>query len=149
MQRVVGHATDARRANWRARRWDDQAQRRYQQARALQQVAFLIEDLTALVVEYERSEKDRVALGPALRPYAAETLTALAECLRSVQHDRADPDCLRASDAAVTDLAGAIRTARRDSDEDLFAAGALVTGTKRALASLVPEELRDEIPADW
>ena len=29
------------------------------------------------------------------------------------------------------------------------AAGALVTGTKRALASLVPEDLRDEIPADW
>ena len=31
----------------------------------------------------------------------------------------------------------------------MFAAGALVTGTKRALASLVPDELRDEIPADW
>ena len=149
MQRVVGHATDARRANWRARRWDDHAQKRYHQARALQQVAFLIEDLTALVVEYERSEKDRVALGPALRPHAAQTLTALADCLRSVEHDRADPDCLRASDAAVTDLAEAIRTARRDSDEDLFAAGALVTGTKRTLASLVPDELRDEIPADW
>ena len=149
MQRVVGHATDARRANWRARRWDDHAQKRYHQARALQQVAFLIEDLTALVVEYERSEKDRVALGPALRPHAAQTLTSLAECLRSVKHDRADPDCLRASDAAVTDLAEAIRAARRDSDEDLFAAGALVTGTKRTLASLVPDELRDEIPADW
>lgn len=149
MQRVVGHATDARRANWRARRWDAHAQRRYQQARALQQVAFLIEDLTALVVEHERSDKDRVALGPALRPYAATTLAALAECLRSVEDDAADPDCLRASDRAVVALARAVRETRRTSDDDLFAAGALVTGTKRALASLVPEELRDEIPADW
>ncbi len=149
MQRVVGHATDARRANWRARRWDEHAQHRYQQARALQQVAFLIEDLTALVVEYERSEKDRVALGPGLRPYAAETLGTLADCLRSVDHDKADPECLRATDRAVTALAEAVRESRRTSDEDLFAAGALVTGTKRALASLVPEDLRDEIPTDW
>lgn len=149
MQRVVGHATDARRANWRARGWDEHAQRRYQQARALQQVAFLIEDLTALVVEHERSDKDRVALGPALRPYAATTLAALAECLRSVEDDAAHPDSLRASDRAVAALAQAVRESRRTSDDDLFAAGALVTGTKRALASLVPEELRDEIPTDW
>jgi len=149
MQRVVGHATDARRANWRARRWDDHAQRRYQQARALQQVAFLIEDLTALVVEYERSENDHVALGPSLRPYAADTLSTLADCLRSVEHEQAEPDCLRQSDRAVTALAGAIRDTRQTSSDDLFAAGAVVTGTKRALASLVPEELRDEIPAEW
>ena len=115
----------------------------------MQQVAFLIEDLTALVVEYERSEKDRVALGPSLRPYAADTLATLAECLRSVEHDKADPDRLRTSDQAVTALARAIRESRRSSEEDLFAAGSLVTGTKRALASLVPEELREEIPADW
>lgn len=149
MQRVVGHAADSRRANWRARRWDERAQRRYQHARALQQVAFLIEDLTTLVVEYERSEKARVALGPALRPRAAQTLSSLADCLRSVEHDRADPDRLRASDAAVAALARAIREVRRGSDDDLFAAGTLVTGTKRTLASLVPDELRDEIPADW
>lgn len=150
MQRVVGHATDARRANWRARRWDGHTQRRYQQARALQQVAFLIEDLTALVVEYERSEKDdRVALGPRLRPYAADTLATLAQCLRSVEDDKADPECLRESDAAVSALAAAIRETRQSSSDDLFAAGALVTGTKRALASLVPEELREQIPADW
>lgn len=149
MQRVVGHATDARRANWRARRWDEHAQRRYQQARALQQVAFLIEDLTALVVEHERSENERVALGPSLRPYAAHTLETLAACLRSVEHDQAEPDCLRAADASVTALAGAVREARRSSSDDLFAAGAVVTGTRRALASLVPEELREEIPTDW
>lgn len=149
MQRVVGHATDSRRANWRARRWDGHAQRRYQQARALQQVAFLIEDLTALVVEHERSDKDRVVLGPSLRPYAAQTLGALAECLRSVADDRADIGRLRESDRAVAALAQAIRESRRSSDDDLFAAGALVTGARRALASLVPDALRDEIPADW
>ncbi len=42
----------------------DHAERRYQQARALQQVAFLIEDLTALVVDQEHADRQRVALGP-------------------------------------------------------------------------------------
>jgi uncharacterized membrane protein YgaE (UPF0421/DUF939 family) len=149
MQRVVGHVTDGRRANWRARKWDEHADRRYQQARALQQVAFLIEDLTALVVEQERADKELVALGPSLRPYAADTLCALAEVLRSVEGETADADQLRAADAAVVTLADAIREARNRSSSDLFAAGTIVAGTRRALASLVPEDLRDEIPADW
>ncbi len=74
MQQIVGHTTDGRRANWRARRWSDHAEQRYQQARALQQVAFLIEDITALVVDQERAEREAVALGSELRPYAARAL---------------------------------------------------------------------------
>ncbi len=148
-QRVVGHATDNRRANWRAKRWDDHAESSYQQARALQQVAFLIEDITALVVDQERAELEVVALGPSLRPYAARALSALADVLRSVDGNTADREALHQADRAVTELAEAIRDARSRSASDLFAAGSLVTGSRRALASLVPEDLRDRIPADW
>jgi uncharacterized membrane protein YgaE (UPF0421/DUF939 family) len=149
MQRVVGHATDGRRANWRAKRWDETAEQRYQQARALQQVAFLIEDITSLVVEHERAEKETVALGPSLRPYAARALGTLADVLCSVEGETADADALRRADRAVVALAEAIRDARTRSSSDLFAAGTIVTGTRRALASLVPDDMRDEIPADW
>lgn len=149
MQRVVGHATDGRRANWRARRWSGHAEHRYQQARALQQVAFLIEDITSLVVEQERAEKESVALGPTLRPYAARALGAMADVLRSVEGDAADPDKLRSADKAVVALAEAIRAARERSSDDLFAAGTVVAGARRALASLVPDDLRGELPSDW
>ncbi len=149
MQRVVGHATDGRRANWRARRWSDHAEQRYQQARALQQVSFLIEDITALVVDQERAERESVALGPELRPYAARALGSMAEVLRSVEGEAADPAALRSADQAVLALAEAIRTARQRSSSDLFAAGTVVTGARRALASLVPEDLRSDLPSDW
>lgn len=148
-QRVVAHATDGRRANWRARRWDDAAEQRYQQARALQQVAYLIEDMVAVVVEQERSDRDEVALGPELRPPAVEALCRLADVLDSVEGETAAPDALRAADRAVSDLADAIRRVRERSSQDLFAAGTIVAGARRALASLVPADLRDEVPANW
>lgn len=149
MQRVVGHATDGRRANWRARRWSAHAEHRYQQARALQQVAFLIEDITALVTDQERAERESVALGPSLRPYAARAMCALADVLRSVEGETADPEQLRMADRAVLELAEAIREARSRSSSDLFAAGTVVTGARRALASLVPDDLRGDLPSDW
>jgi uncharacterized membrane protein YgaE (UPF0421/DUF939 family) len=149
MQRVVAHATDSRRANWRVKRWSEHAENRYQQARALQQVAFLIEDITALVVDQERAERESVALGPELRPYAARALGSMAEVLRSVQGDAAEMHQLRSADKAVVALAEAIRTARERSSSDLFAAGTVVTGARRALASLVPEHARGDLPSDW
>ena len=149
MQRVVGHATDARRANWRAKRWDQTAEWRYQQARALQQVAFLIEDLTALVIDQEHAERQRVALGPRLRPHAAHALQELAEVLRVVDGGETPDHQLRDADDAVNKLVGELRDERQRSDSDLFAAGTVVAGVRRALASLAPERLRDEIPSDW
>lgn len=149
MQRVVGHATDGRRANWRARRWDRTAERRYQQARALQQVAFLIEDLTALVVDQEHADRQRVALGPRLRPHAAHALQEMAQVLRSVVDDEVSEECLVRTDEAVGKLVDEIREERQHSDSDFFAAGTVVAGVRRALASLAPERLRGAIPSDW
>jgi uncharacterized membrane protein YgaE (UPF0421/DUF939 family) len=149
VQRVVGQAAEDRRANWRERRWSRTAERRYQQARALQHVAFLIEDITALVVDQERSDRERVALGRAVRPEAAHALQELADVLRSVDGEAASIDVLRRADAAVTKLVHSIREERQRSESDMFAAGTIVTGVRRAMASLVPADARDELPTDW
>jgi uncharacterized membrane protein YgaE (UPF0421/DUF939 family) len=149
LQRVVGHATDSRRANWRAKRWSETAEQRYQQARALQQVAFLIEDITALVVDQEHADRQLVALGPRLRPHAAHVLQDLAQALRSVEGETAAEAELRETDAAVLKLATEVRDERERTDHDLFAAGTIVAGVRRAMASLTPDELRDEVPSDW
>jgi uncharacterized membrane protein YgaE (UPF0421/DUF939 family) len=149
LQRVVGHATDSRRANWRAKRWSATAEQRYQQARALQQVAFLIEDLTALVVDQEHADRQLVALGPRLRPHAAHVLQDLAQVLRSVEGETAAEKELRENDASVVKLADEIRDERVRTQHDLFAAGTIVAGVRRAMASLTPEDLRGEVPSDW
>jgi hypothetical protein len=35
------------------------------------------------------------------------------------------------------------------TQHDLFAAGTIVAGVRRAMASLTPEDLRGEVPSDW
>lgn len=149
MQAIVAHTARARRANWRARRWSQVADEQYQQARALQQVTLLIEDIAALVVEQERAELTRVALGPAVRPAAARTLRALTAVLQSVQGHTAAVAELHRADAELSELVRAIRDERHRSATDMFAAGTVVTGVRRAIASLVPAEERENIPSQW
>jgi uncharacterized membrane protein YgaE (UPF0421/DUF939 family) len=148
LREMVEETTEARRINWRAHRWQDLADRHYAQARALQQLSFLVEDITWLVVEREHAGRRQVALGPTLRPAAAAALRAMATALRSVDGSSGDPAALRATDRAVEDLVGAIREVRLRTDDDLFAAGTIVTAVRRAVAALVPEELADELPTD-
>jgi uncharacterized membrane protein YgaE (UPF0421/DUF939 family) len=149
LQQVVAHATESRRANWRAKRWSQTAERRYEQARALQQVAYLIEDITALVTEQEHADRELVALGPRLRPHAAHALQDLARTLRSVEAETAEEDELREADASVNKLADEIRDERHRTEHDLFTAGTIVAGVRRVMASLTPDDLRDEMPSDW
>jgi uncharacterized membrane protein YgaE (UPF0421/DUF939 family) len=148
LRQVVAETTEARRINWRARRWQDLADRQFAQARALQQLSFLVEDITSLVVERENADRAQVALGPTLRPTAAAALRAMATALRSVDGASGDPGALRAADSAVQDLVRAIREMRLRTDDDLFAAGTIVTTVRRAVAALVPAELADELPTD-
>ena len=148
LREVVAETTEARRVNWRARRWQDLADRQFARARALQQLSFLVEDITSLVVERENADRARVALGPTLRPAAAAALRAMAIALRSVDGASGDPGPLRAVDSAVQDLVRAIREVRLRTDDDLFAAGTIVTTVRRAVAALVPPELADELPTE-
>ena len=143
MQQMVTEATEARRVNWRARRWQNTAERQYSWAQALQRLSFLVEDITDLVIEQEHAGRQQVVLGPTLRPPTARALTAMSRALRSMEGDTADADALRAADRAVHELATAIREARGHTEDDLFAAGTIVTAIRRAVAALVDNDLAD------
>ncbi|WP_369135394.1 hypothetical protein [Modestobacter sp. I12A-02662] len=144
MRSAVQETAEARRGNRRARRYRQDVDRQYAQARALEHLALLIEDLTQVISETETAAAARVALGPGLRPPAATALAALAGALRSVEGATADPDVTRRAYDALHSLAGALRTTRARSADDLFVASSILVGIRRALAAVVPQELAEE-----
>jgi uncharacterized membrane protein YgaE (UPF0421/DUF939 family) len=144
MRSAVQETAEARRGNRRARRYQQDADRQYAQARALERLALLVEDLTTLISETEVATAPRVALGPELRPPAAAALAALAEVLRSVEGPTAGPEVTRRAYAALHVLADALRSSRARSADDLFVASSIVVGIRRALAAVVPQELAEE-----
>ncbi|MGY5883035.1 hypothetical protein [Modestobacter lacusdianchii] len=147
MRTAVQQTDEARRGNRRARRHQQDAERQYAQARALERLTLLVEDLTQLIAETERSELSEVALGPTLRPAAATALSGLADALRSVEGATADPEATRAAYDALEGLIGELRRVRASTDHDLFAASSVVVAVQRCLAAVVPEELaREEAP---
>lgn len=146
LRHTVAHMSEARRANWRAKRWRDRLDQQYERATALEQLAFLVEDITKMLVDQENSARDRVALGPELRPPTADVLDSMASALETVD-GHADVDRLREVDRAVHRLAAAIRDRRSQIEDDLFTAGSVVTSVRRAIASLVPDEVADELPS--
>jgi uncharacterized membrane protein YgaE (UPF0421/DUF939 family) len=144
MRSAVQQADEARRGNRRARHYRHQADRLYAQARALESVAFLVEDLTEMIAETEIAEHQRVALGPSLRPAAADAVARLADVLRTIDGATADEGATRRAYAGMHRLADGLREARRTTGDDLFAAGSLVEVIRRALAAVVPQELAQQ-----
>ncbi|MGY1827310.1 FUSC family protein [Blastococcus sp. SYSU DS0541] len=143
MRAAVQETDEARRGNRRAARYQDSAERLYQQARALERLTLLVEDLTLVIAETEIAENERVALGPALRPTASGALAALADVLRSVESAAADPDTVREADEAVGAFAAALRRARATADDDLFEAGNIIDNVRRSLDAVRPPEPAD------
>lgn len=140
VQELVALAADARRGNWRARRWRATSERARQQGRTLANLTLQIEQLVDVLAEDEHAGRSDVALGPLLRPVAADALGALAATLRSVEHARADADAHARARREVEKFASAVRRRQREVDGEFFAAGSLVTATRRALAALAPGE---------
>ncbi|MCF6742993.1 hypothetical protein E9529_01645 [Blastococcus sp. KM273128] len=140
MREAVQETDEARRGNRRAARYRPAADRLYEQARALERLTLLVEDLTLVIAETEVAEHERVALGPALRPSAAQALAALAEVLRSVEGAAADPEAVRRADGAVAAFATELRRARATTDDDLFEAGNIFGNVRRSLDAVRPRE---------
>ncbi|HET7325973.1 MAG TPA: aromatic acid exporter family protein [Nocardioidaceae bacterium] len=147
MRTMIQKAAEARRGNRRAKRYRNMADLLYQQARALQRMTFLVEDLTVLIAENERRDRERFALGQSLREPAARVIEATADVLRSVQGATAERDELRTADAALNDMVHAVRDARQASEEDMFAAGSIVVSLRRCLSAVVPSDLETTIPS--
>ncbi|MBD8868162.1 aromatic acid exporter family protein [Nocardioides donggukensis] len=127
-------SAEARRLNWRARRWQVTAGARYERVRAMERVALLVDDLSDLVRDQEHADRDLVALGPPLRPPAARALGALATALGAVGPER--PAALRQAYHEVEQLVVAMREVREATGDDLVTAGGIVTAAGRALEAL-------------
>ena len=147
MRQMVDHTEEARRGNWRAPRWRDEARRQHRQAQAMEELAAQVRNMTGVVTLQERAELESVALGPAVRPYAAHALEAMADTLRSVHGSTADPDLLRRTDATLRRLVEEIRCDRDRTGDDMFGAGELVMTLRRALTALTPEDLQGDVPS--
>ena len=144
MRSAVQQAQEARRGNRRARKHQQDAERLYAQARALENLALLVEALTQMIADTEVADRRQVALGPALRPPAAEALARLGEVLHGIEDSSANPDTTRRAYDALHRLADQLRAARKQTDDDLFAASSIVEGIRRCLAAVVPQELAQE-----
>lgn len=138
MRDAVQQTAEARRGNRRAARYRETADRQYGQARALESLTLLVEDLTLVISENEIADSERLALGEQLRPAAARTLATLAEVLRSVDGPTADGEATRRADAALEEFTAQVRHIRAATDDDLFEAGNIVENVRRALAAVRP-----------
>lgn len=147
MSSMVAEASEARRANWRARHWRETADEQYERARALEQLAFLVEDVTELLATHEIADSPHIALGPQLRPPTADVLDAMADLLGDVDEPLVQPQRLRHVDGALATLVACIRERREQTGDDLFSAGSVVIAVRRAVAALVPDDLADELPS--
>lgn len=145
MQRTVSEASKARRANWRARRWEVISSRQLVYARALQRLSLTVEDLTLLVVDGEhRQAEQTLVLGSQLRGPCATALSHTAKLLRETdEYDPADTDIRRAADTAVRQFAASIVELHHETGSDIFAAGSIVTSLRQVIAtgrrSVTPE----------
>ncbi|MDH2415604.1 hypothetical protein [Nocardioides sp. CER19] len=116
-------ATESRRANWRARRWAEVADRREEQARALQRLTGCIDEVIALVVDVRTSMHADDLVAAQLRERATAAFRAVAEMLRTVDGEPEDPDGPDAPAAASTRAAGAVARLAEDAGRAGAAAG--------------------------
>lgn len=143
MRAAVDQAREAERGNRRARRYAGDTQQQVRQARSLERLALLVEELTDALADTERAEFEQVALGPALRPAAARTLAALAAALRSVRTEHADPEAFHEADEALQELTDQVRRTRTSTQQDLFVAGSVIDAVRRGLMSLGQPDAAD------
>jgi uncharacterized membrane protein YgaE (UPF0421/DUF939 family) len=99
LEQLVAEVRDARRVNWRSGRWAQLANRREEQARALEMIAHLVEEVGALLGRSSTQMlRGRTRVGNAI----AEALVATADMLEAT-------DLMTGDDADAAHVAGAVR----------------------------------------
>ncbi|HET7682907.1 MAG TPA: hypothetical protein VFK34_04485 [Marmoricola sp.] len=127
---------EAREGNWRAARWKEYGDTLERQVRALDAMAFLVEDVTWFLSDRENAGRDDVAIGPRLRPQTAEVFRRVSAALRSMEGTDVEDDLLKHAEEGLDDLVAGIRDVRRDTDDDMMAASGVVTTVHRTLDTL-------------
>lgn len=135
---AVAYAAEASRGNWHARRYSAWSVAQARRSKMLESHATLVDHLTSLLTETETREARDPALGPDLRPPAAEALTEYATALRALEAstDEDVPDPPTALAEAVDRLRSEVRDQRSRREGDLLAAGALVLALDRAVRAV-------------
>ena len=135
---AVAYAGEASKGNWHARRYSAWSVAQARRSVMLEKHANLVDHLTNLLTETETQTARDPALGPNLRPPAADALAEYAAALRAleVSTDDSIPDPPTALRHAVDALRDAVREQRSRREGDFLAAGALVLGLDRALRSV-------------
>jgi uncharacterized membrane protein YgaE (UPF0421/DUF939 family) len=136
MRELVAETAEARRVNWRARRWRPEADRQHAVAVVLEDLTGLTNQVVKLVGERERAEQSEPALGPALRPLTAAALTATADLVDCLDDPQQRDAAFEHTTAAVDDLRHATSAAWHEQGEDRYTAATLVTALERVVSNL-------------
>lgn len=126
---------EARRANWRARRWTELADRRHRQGRALRRLAGCVEEVVALTSAPGASVHDDGPAGSALRTALASALRSSAEMIRAVDED--DTDAGREERERAADAVAELRrtvTRLPEPDRHRLDAAGIVASLERAVS---------------
>lgn len=130
---AVARSGEASRGNPRARRHGERARSQARQAEVLGTAAEVIDEVVRLLVGWEGTGRDDVALGPRLRPELATALRAFADALRTPEDDAEHVDDHGAAFARSLDrLRDVVRDAREQTGGDHLVAGAFVVVLRRA-----------------
>lgn len=143
MRNAVQAADEARRGNTRAHRHRAELDDLDRQADVLDRIALLLADLSDLLSTDERDDLEHVALGPRLRPAAADVLEHLTRVVRRSPDVDDDDDEVRETRAALTEFIALVDQSRTDAPGGgTMAAGTLAVTIRRCLDDLVA--VRDE-----
>ena len=138
MGTLVTQATQVRRVNWRARRWQEWADAQVEHARAIERLSLVVDDLAGLLAATEHSGRDEVALGPRLRVPAADAIEGVAAMLRDAAAHDGSPteEVVDRARAQVETLAGLVVERVRQGVTEVLVAGAVVTALRQMVASV-------------
>lgn len=123
---LILEARLARRANWKAARWAETADRHEVRAQALHNLTGCVDEVIALVAGQRAEIRNDDPAAADLRARTAVALRAVADLLR-------DPDCLDDTRAAVADLRFHIVQAQAKTGDHHFAAAAITLNLEQAV----------------
>lgn len=123
---LSARAREARRANWKAARWADSADRHDSRAQALQRLTGCVDEVIELVADQRNEIRRDDPTSAALRASTAVALRRVAALLR-------DPDELDGARDAVADLHARVAGLQRTSGDHHFAAAAISLNLEHAV----------------
>jgi uncharacterized membrane protein YgaE (UPF0421/DUF939 family) len=121
VEELVQATSEARRANWRARRWAEAADRGEEQARALQRLTGCVDEVISLVGDVRTAVHADEELAAGLRERSSAALRAVAAMLRSVEGEAEEGE---EPDAPLTASGHAADAVAHLAEEASRAAGA-------------------------